>query len=83
VAAGEQQILLAMQGLEQANPDRILDGIRILELANEAYFLYLRQPPVEKAKLLGIVLSNCAVDAANVHPTYRKPFDLIFMRAQK
>lgn len=48
----EQQILLAMQGLEQANPERVLDAVRTLELANKAYFLYVKQPAIEKAKLL-------------------------------
>jgi len=28
------------------------------------------------------VLSNCAIDAASVYPSYRKPFDLIFTRAK-
>lgn len=37
--AEEQQILLVMQGLEQANPERVLDVMRTLELANKAYFL--------------------------------------------
>jgi site-specific DNA recombinase len=78
----EQQILMALQGLEQSQPDRSLDGIKILELANKAYFLYLKQPPAEKSKLLKMVLSNCSIDAVNVHPTYRKPFDLIFTRVQ-
>jgi site-specific DNA recombinase len=78
----EQQILMAMQGLEQQRPERILDGVKILELANKAYFLYLKQSPAEKAKLLRIILSNCKVDAASVYPTYRKPFDLIFQRAK-
>jgi site-specific DNA recombinase len=79
----EQRILLALQGLEQSQPDRVLNGIRILELANRAYFLYLKQNSTEKAKLLRIVLSNCAVDAVSVYPTYRKPFDVIFQRAKK
>jgi site-specific DNA recombinase len=74
----EQQILMALQGLQQGSPERILDGVRILELANNAYFLYLTQPASEKAKLLRMVLSNCSVDAGSVYPTYRKPFDLIF-----
>ena len=78
----EQQILLAMQGLEQANPERVLDAVRTLELANKACFLYVKQPAAEKAKLLKMVLSNCTVDAASVYPTYRKPFDLIFLRAK-
>ena len=80
--AEEQQILLAMQGLEHANPDRMLDAVRTLELANKAHSLYLAQPPTEKAKLLKVVLSNCAIDAASVYPTYRKPFDMIFQRAK-
>ena len=76
----EQQVLSALQSLEQPKPERMLDAMRTLELANKAYFLYLKQEPVEKAKLLKMVLSNCAVDAASVYPTYRKPFDLIFQR---
>jgi hypothetical protein len=61
----------------------LLDAARILELANKAYFLYVKQPPAEKAKLLKMVLSNCAIDAVSIYPTYRKPFDLIFQRAKK
>jgi hypothetical protein len=60
----------------------MLDAVRILELANKAYSLYVKQPPAEKAKLLKAVLSNCTLDAVSIHPTYRKPFDLIFMRAK-
>jgi site-specific DNA recombinase len=78
----EQQILMAVQGLEQQSPERIMGTGRTLELANRAYFLYLKQPPAEKAKLLRIVLSNCKVDATSVDPTYRKPFELIFQRVK-
>jgi len=73
----EQQILMAIQGLSEINPDQALDSVRILELANKAYSLYVRQNSTERAKLLRIVLSNCRLDAASVYPTYRKPFDLI------
>ncbi len=48
----EEQQILAIQGLERANPDRTLDAVRTLELANKAHSLYVRQPPAEKAKLL-------------------------------
>jgi hypothetical protein len=60
----------------------MFDAVRILELANKAYSLYVKQPPNEKAKLLKTVLSNCAMDSVNIHPTYRKPFDLIFMQTK-
>jgi site-specific DNA recombinase len=78
----EQQISLAIQGLANANPDRMIDAVRIFELANKAHFLYVSQPMPEKAKVLRMVLSNCTVDAATIYPEYKKPFDLIFARAK-
>jgi site-specific DNA recombinase len=80
--ADEQQVSMAVSGLDQASPDRLLNASRILELANKARFLYVRQNPAEKAKLLKMVLSNCTIDSATIYPTYRKPFDLIFQRAK-
>ena len=74
----EEQIQHAIRGLEQIKPERVLDGIKILELANKAYFLYVKQNHMERAKLLKMVLSNCGIDAVSLYPTYRKPFDLIF-----
>jgi len=78
----EQRLLASIADLDRAEPGRLLNSVRILELANKAHFLYLRQNSAEKAKLLKIVLSNCAIDAVNIYPTYRKPFDLIFQAAQ-
>ena len=78
----EQHVLSALQSLQQATPERMLDATRALELANKAYFLYLRQEPTEKAKLLKVVLLNYGIDGVTVYPTYRKPFDLIFARAK-
>jgi len=76
----EEQVTAAIRELDASKPERLLDAMRILELANKAYFLYVKQPPQEKAKLLRMVLSNCAIDAASIYPTYRKPFDVIFQR---
>jgi len=53
------------------------EGIKILELANKAYFLYQKQDADEKRKLLNYLLSNCKVINGTLCPTYRKPFDLI------
>jgi site-specific DNA recombinase len=78
----EQGTLAAMREAESLRPERFLDAARILELANKAYFLYVKQPPQEKAKLLRMVLSNCQIDATNIYPTYRKPFDLIFQQTK-
>jgi site-specific DNA recombinase len=78
----EQQILFVMQGLEQSSSDTLFTAKRTLELANQAYFLYLTQNPAEQGKLLKKVLLNCRVDGASLYPIYRKPFDIIFQRAK-
>ena len=77
------QLKQAAQGLGAGTTGQhLLNAKRILELANKAYSLYVSQNVVEQAKLLRMVLSNCAIDAASVYPTYRKPFDRIFQRAK-
>jgi site-specific DNA recombinase len=78
----EHQVVGSIQSLKAVKPGRLLDAARILELANKAYFLYVKQSAAEKAKLLKMVLSNCAIDAVSIYPTYRKPFDLIFQRTK-
>ncbi len=78
----ENEIRASLQALQTAKPERLLDAARTLELANKAYFLYVKQDHAEKAKLLKMVLSNCEIDAVSLYPTYRKPFDLIFQRAK-
>jgi site-specific DNA recombinase len=78
--AEETQIRGSIQALETARPERLLDAARILELANKAYFLYVKQNHTERAKLLKMVLSNCRIDAVSLYPTYREPFDLIFKK---
>ena len=78
----QETILMTLRELELKSPMGTLDAVRILELANKACFLYLKQPPAEKAKLLRMVLSNCKIDDLNAYPVYKKPFDLIFKRVQ-
>jgi hypothetical protein len=73
---------MAIQALQQVRLERLLAAVRILELANKVHSLYVRQSPAERAKLLRIVLSNCAIDATSLYPAYKKPFDMIFARAR-
>ena len=79
----ELRIKSLIAGLEEdKSRERLLDVQRILELAKNAYFLYLTRKPAEQAELLRNVLLNCSIDAVSLYPTYRKPFDLIFNRAK-
>jgi hypothetical protein len=55
----EHKILGQIRTHQTANHNYLEEGIRLLELANKAYSLYLRQPALEKARLLKIAQSNC------------------------
>ena len=44
----EHQAMSAIQEVNAPKPERLLDAMRVLELANKAYFLYVKQPPQEK-----------------------------------
>src|SRR5947209_20067692 len=65
-----------------SNGSQMLDVQRVLELANRACSLYLTRNHHERAQLLKKVLLNCSTDGVSLTPTYRKPYDLIFKRAQ-
>jgi site-specific DNA recombinase len=80
----EQRVRFALAGLKQADePARLLTASRTLELANKAYSLYVTLGGIRRNRQnCSKWLSNCQIDAVNITPTYRKPFDLIFARAK-
>jgi site-specific DNA recombinase len=73
----QSRILSKLKWHQSANKSYFDEGIKILELANKAYFLYQKAEVQEKRKLLNYILSNCQVTNGTLYPTYRKPFDLI------
>ena len=77
----ETTIVNSLDKVAETN-EQLLTVEWTLELANKAYSLYVTRNPQELAELLRMVLLNCAIDAATIHPTYRKPFDLTFERAK-
>ena len=81
--AEEIRIKSLIAGLgEDRSGERLLNMKRILELAQNSYYLYLTRKSAERAEMLRNVLLNCSIDAVSLYPTYRKPFDLICKRAK-
>jgi len=79
----EMELEAALHRLETpVSAANVLTAQRTLELANPAYSLYFTRNHAERGQLLKSVLLNCATDGVNLTPTYRKPFDLIFERAE-
>jgi len=73
----QSKMLINIEKHKDANTNYFEQGIRILELAQKLYSAYLKQNNTGKRNLLNIVLSNCTLNAGNLYPTYRKPFDLL------
>jgi len=62
---------------EAANHDYIEDGVRLLELSKKAYFLFKKQNPHEKRRLLNFVCSNSTWKDRSLTATFLQPFDII------
>ena len=80
----EQARLLAeLERLQAADGQYIDDGVRIIELSQRAHELYLTQPPEEKRKLLGLLLSNRTLEDGHIEATYKQPFDTLALMASE
>ncbi len=75
------QITGDIESHENANLNYFDKGVQILELANQAYGLYLMQSRQEQRKLLNAILSNCTFFRGTLYPTYKKPFHIFAKRA--
>ncbi|MCA8881916.1 MAG: recombinase family protein [Rhodobacteraceae bacterium] len=62
---------------EEAEQSYMDEGLRIIELAQNAQALFEGQPPREKRRLLNFVLSNCTWEDGKMVATFRQPFDLL------
>jgi len=73
----QNRIQVAIEDHQSANQTYFDEGIKILELAQSAYRLYLKQKPQEKRRLLNFLLSNCTWKGGELHAEFRQPFDLL------
>lgn len=67
----------ALRSHQGASDRYNMDGVLLLELAQNARRMYEMQPPQEKRRLLDILLSNCTWGDSEFKPTFKQPFDLI------
>jgi hypothetical protein len=71
-----QRLQAEMARHDRASHQYEATGLQILELAQNAYSLYLPERAPEQARLVKMLLSNCAFDRGSLVPTYNKPFEL-------
>ncbi len=73
----QERIQERIEEHRQAGNDYLENSVRILELAQQAYSLYVKQDSEEQRKLLDLVLSNSILTDGKVHSELRKPFDML------
>lgn len=75
--AEQSDILGAIQTHQNANQNYIIEGIKLLELAQNAYKLFIQQDPIEKRRLLNFLVSNSYWANKTLRVDLKKPFDLL------
>lgn len=65
-----------LAALGTAKTNYLASGMKLLELAQRAYDLYVAQPPHEQRRLLDVVVSNCRLNGGTIEDDFRKSFDL-------
>lgn len=75
--AEQARCLAEIERHETADWSYVTDGVKILELAQNAKRLFGTQEPREKRRLLDFVLSNCSWKAGHITAEFRQPFDLL------
>jgi hypothetical protein len=73
---GEQRLDM-ISGHQDANQTYLDEGIRLLELAQQAGRLFRKQSSAEKCRLLGFGLSNATWKDGRFTAAYRQPFDVL------
>ncbi len=75
--AEQSEILQSIQTHQNANQNYIVEGVKLLELAQNAYRLFVRQDPAEKRRLLNFLVSNSYWANKSLQVELKKPFDLL------
>lgn len=56
------------------------EGLRLIELAQRLYEVWLAQDSAKKREILDCLLLNCVWDGVSLAPEWRRPFDLLAER---
>lgn len=79
----EQEALLRQIGRHQAAGQTYFEeGVRLLELSQQAADLFAAQGPKEQRRLLDFVLSNCTWANGTLAVEFRQPFNLLAVAAE-
>ncbi len=75
--AEQDRCLRDIERHQSADQSYLEDGMRVIELAQNAQRLFAKQDAREKRRLLNFLVSNCSWRDGELTATLRQPFDLI------
>lgn len=78
----QEKLLETIRSHQNANYVYIDEGVKLLELAQSAHSLFIRQTAAEKRRLLDYVVSNSVWDGKSLAIEFKQPFDMIAQSAQ-
>lgn len=70
----QDKIIEAIELHKKANRNYFDGGIRLLDLADKAYELYVQQNPEEKREFLNYIISNSVISGSNLSVELKEPF---------
>jgi site-specific DNA recombinase len=74
---GEQEEISGqIEALRRSNTLFMLEGVKLLEIANSAARLFPMMTMEEKREVLSLVLSNPVIENGTIRYDYKKPFDM-------
>ena len=73
----QRKILAKIETLQNASQSYIEEGVQLLELAQNAGFLFMRQDAHEKRRLLNFLVSNCLWKDGMLTLKFKQPFDML------
>jgi site-specific DNA recombinase len=79
----QDDILREIERHQGANRSYLDDGVKLLELAQQAVILYEKQPVREKRKIINFVCSNSLWKDGKLIPNYRQPFDILVEKSRE
>lgn len=74
--AEQEDISVQIDALRRSNTEYMLEGVKLMEVANSASKLFPLMNKEEKRELISLVLSNSTIENTNIRYSYKKPFDL-------
>ena len=74
--AEQDEIATEIDALRRSNTAYMMEGVKLMEIANSAAELFPHMQNEEKRELISLVLSNPVIEDASVRYDYKKPFDM-------